>query len=88
MTTYQDWHPGTAVAQAARTYTDLVTNKRRRELRKAAAPRTPDQQAIVDQLQTEPCAASPGFTHWIPPTMPGCVRPGCTITLTDLEATS
>ena len=85
---YTNWRPGSTIAKTSEVYTNLVTNKRRRELRKAAPPRPPEQQAIVDRLQTEPCAASPGFTHWIPPTMTGCVRPGCTITLTELEQAS
>ncbi len=87
MTTYQDWHPGTAVAEAARTYTELVNQKHARTRRPAAQPRTPELQAIVDQLSTEPCHGWPGFTHWIPPTMNGCVRPGCTITITEPENT-
>ena len=85
---YTNWHPGSILANSANRYTDLVTNKRRSELRKAVPARTPEQQALVDQLQSQPCAAAPGFRHWIPPTMTGCVRPGCTVTLTEMETTA
>ncbi len=71
---YATWRPGRKVAETA-----AQARAARRPAK--AAPRTQDEQALVDHFQGIECPKGAGLKHWIPPGLTGCVR-GCGLDLT------
>lgn len=71
---YADWHPGRKVAETA-----AQVRAARRPAK--AAPRSADEQALVDHFQGIECPKGAGLKHWLPPGLTECAR-GCGLDLT------
>lgn len=82
---FTDWKPHKQVAEVKRNARRATRQPAPKPAVKLALNRTKAEQVQVDELRTLDCAARPGFKHWIPPNMPGCVSPGCNATITEAK---
>lgn len=80
---------GNLLYDSRRKYEAAMEAKRhRRPPPPIAVPRSETEQARADALNANPCPTAPGFNHWVPPNQHGCVRPGCTATITTEQETA